>query len=485
MKEGTYPWRPHRIPNVGKDHLVLADWRLSVSPGRSLVKVTDQRGTEQLCGRIAHEANRADGPTQLVVHESGAVTPFPVSKDDAVLVGLITLDHLAEHPELLRFDLNHLLDLIGWHRNGQYRRKATQALERIAKMSSQFDRGVWYNRKDQSTEPYCGGVIAEVRVESTRGRSRVGDRPCRLQWTDSFRQSLLDGNKLDIDLSLLRQFSKGSALQLFRHLNKVWFGGRRPSLYERDLKELATTHLMMAPSDWLKRNFTEVLKEHEQVGTILPAPASERFVGSHKRYRARFAPGPAWQPKAKAASNGSEAEKLVVTYHQKRFDAKNCTPTKAELASANKLLAETTLPELLLLLDAVVADVKAGSQKDLYFQYAVRHFELRLAVRGKAAEQVQEEQAKQVAAEAALRDAEAAQQQADERRKQRRQQWSQLPVDDKAVCVQRAHDKQLSDKGRERILSGSIDSPPAEVLSEMERLLEDRLITLSTPHDAD
>ncbi|MEM9354714.1 MAG: hypothetical protein AAGB04_00745 [Pseudomonadota bacterium] len=155
--------------------MVLADWRLSVSPGRSLVKVTGQPGGELLCGRIAHEANRADGPTQLVIHESGAVTPFPVSKDDAVLVGLITLDHLAGHPELLKFDLNHVLDLIGWYRNGQYRRKATQALERIAKMSSQFDRGVWYNRRDQSTEPYCGGVIAEVRIEATRGRSKVGD----------------------------------------------------------------------------------------------------------------------------------------------------------------------------------------------------------------------------------------------------------------------------------------------------------------------
>lgn len=479
MKEGTYPWRPKKIPAVGKDHLVLADWRLSVSPGRSIVEVRDQGAPERLCGRITHRAQRADGPTELVTHESGAVTPFPVTKDDAVLVGLITLDHMAGHPELLRFDLNHLLDLVGWHRNGQYRKKATQALERIAKMSSQFDRGVWYNRRDQSTEPYCGGVIAEVRVESTRGRSRRGDRPCRLQWTESFRQSLLDGNKLDIDLVLLRQFSKGSALQLFRHLNKVWFGGRRPSLYERDLKELATTHLMMAPSDWLKRNFTDVLKEHERIGTILPAPASERFAGTHKKYRARFAPGPAWKSQAKSAvKSNSDAEQLVVAYHQQRFGTKRCQPTKAELTAATQLLATSTLPELLLLLEAVVADVMAGAKKDLYFQYAVRHFELRLALRSKESDRLREEEAQRVAAQAARYELEQQERQAEQRRAERSAAWTQLPVDQKKRCVQRAYDKQRSDKGRERILNGSIETPPLEMLAEMELLVAE----LSSTH---
>ena len=61
-------------------------------------------------------------------------------------------------------------------------------------------------------------------------------------------------------------------MQLYRHLNKVWHGGRKPLLYERDLEELACGHLLMSRTKDTKRNFSAIVAEMESKMFIAPLP---------------------------------------------------------------------------------------------------------------------------------------------------------------------------------------------------------------------
>ena len=208
--------------------MVLADWRLSLSPKNAVTLVTGKKENDSVafCGVIAFQTTRSDGSLQQVVHESGAVTPFPINKDDVVLVAMMTLSHLAGHPEILQFDVPHVIALLRWPENTHSRKKIDDALKRFKAMDSQFD-GVWYDRKDRSTTSYNSGIIAEISVVKKRGRPQAGQRLCRLQWTAAFRQSLLNGNLLNINLELLSQFKSHAGAQYYRHLNKVWHSGNK------------------------------------------------------------------------------------------------------------------------------------------------------------------------------------------------------------------------------------------------------------------
>ncbi len=473
-KEGTYPWQAKAIPKVGKDHLVLADWRLSISKKDSITHITNNKENagEEKCGVIAYKTTRADGSTQTVVHESGAVTPFPVTKDDLVLVALITLSSLAKHPQLLWFDVAHILALLRWPNNGHYKNKVKQALERFEVMTSRFD-GVWYNRKDNSADAYTGRIIAECTVVTKPGRRTAGERLCKLQWSDAFHQSLVDGNLLSIDLVRLAEFSQPLAAQYFRHLNKTWHSGNKLFIYDRDLTELACGHLLMADSNWMKRNFTkQVLRPHEKAGTLNKVPDAERFYGKRGRWRVRNTPGPAWESQTPAKASVNEARVFVETYHQRRHGIAHHRPTKKELAAADRLLAKSTLDALLAVIDDVVTQLKSGKGDDVHFQYAETIFRHQVAKR-KEVQATHIKQAvhnKKVDQLASRKDDDRQAQEASFAKQKAL--WASASEAQRIEASQLALENDQSQVVQDRILNSTLDNPVPEMLNALEQLLQ-------------
>jgi hypothetical protein len=111
-------------------------------------------------------------------------------------------------------------------------------------------------------------------------------------------------------------------MQLYRHLNKVWHGGRKPSLYERDLEELACGHLLMSRTKDTKRNFTAIVAEMQSKQFIAPLPPEQRFTKSQGRWRVRIEPYKSLviSPEKTAIEiAGAEDQLLVAAYLRHRF----------------------------------------------------------------------------------------------------------------------------------------------------------------------
>lgn len=456
MTEGTYIWRPDKVPTIGKDHLVLADYRLSVSKRNSVSIVTDPANQDQesFCGLVAFESQREDGTPQQVVHESGAITPFPNTKDDVVIVAMITLSHMAGHPEKLLFDIPHVISLLGWTQDTFYRDKVKKALTRTKAMTTRFD-GVWFDRKDRSCRSYDSGIIGEFSTTPQPGRPAVDRRLSSLQWTPAFRQSLLNGNLLNIELPLLTSFSSHAGTQYFRHLNKVWHSGKKPFYYERDLEELAYDQLQLGQSAWMKRNFTEMLDEHVEKGTVLQATDQERFLYVEKRWRVGVRPGPAWQTKRTCGAKYSEPHKLVTAYHRKRHGVQSHQPIKNELSCAKRLLAEFSLDDLLAAISEIVKRLKSASGDDVYFHYAEALFRQQLAKQDRKSSET-------------ARMSEPNDQQVREAKRERRARYQALSDKKKQSLFQSVQAKTSSATLLQELQKMNLERPPAAVLQEME-----------------
>ena len=152
--------------------------------------MVERESLEEKRGVIEYEVTRADGSLQRVVLESGAKTPLPINDDDMVLIALLTLNDLAGHPEVLWFEVSHILALLRRPDNPFNVRKVKRAIERFQRMSSSFE-GVWFSRKEKKVLPsYDTGVIAESGCVSKAGRRKKGERLSHVQWTKSFHESL-------------------------------------------------------------------------------------------------------------------------------------------------------------------------------------------------------------------------------------------------------------------------------------------------------
>ena len=473
MTEATYQWESTRVPTSGKDHLTLSDWRMSI-PSKHSILDESTGGREEKRGVVEYQFPRPDGSLQRVVLESGAATAFPVTDDDAVLIALITLNDLAGHPEVLRFEPSHLLALLRRPDNPFNIAKVKRAIERFQRLSSSFE-GVWFSRKEKKVLPtYDTGIIAESACLSKRGRRKKGERLSHVQWTKSFHESLKEGNLLSIDLELLASWNRPGAMQLYRHLNKVWHGGRKPSVYERDLEELACGHLLMSRTKDTKRNFAAIVSEMEAKQFIAPLPPDQRYTKSQGRWRVRIEPhaqnGGTASKTATEATSASEPRELVTTYLSHRFAVVGRAPATKEIECARRLLTKASLSRLLDLSPTVSATVRSRNASDLYFSFAERVYEDALA----ASEQAQREGSKRREATtiATIRSEDAA---ADWQAKQKRRsrllaEWRHSTAEQQASCVERALGRDSTRAYRDRILDSSIDEPAPEVLSELESL---------------
>ena len=389
MTEATYHWDATSVPASGKDHLTLSDWRMSI-PSKHSILDESSGGREEKRGVVEYQFPRPDGSLQRVTLESGAATAFPVTDDDAVFIALITLSDMAGHPEVLRFEPSHVLALLRRPDNPFNIAKVKRAIERFQRLSSSFE-GVWFSRKEKKVLPtYDTGIIAEAACVSQRGRRKKGERLSHVQWTKSFHESLEEGNLLSIDLELLASWDRPGAMQLYRHLNKVWHGGRKPSLYERDMEELACGHLLMSRTKDTKRNFAAIVAEMESKQFIAPLPPEQRFIKSQGRWRVRIEPHKvpgqlAGVDRRSKYAAGTEDQQLVAAYLRHRFAGGAArSPAMKELACARRLLAKASLARLLELTPAVAASVQSRKANDLYFSFAERFYEDALAADAQA-----------------------------------------------------------------------------------------------------
>jgi len=478
MIEGTYEWRPDHIPTFGKDHLVLADWRLS-TPRRKWQRRS--QGAET--GVFEYEFERPGNRSQLVTLESGAETPFPALNDDQFLISLMTLSELAGCPEVLRFEPSHLLRVIRRADCQNNIRRAQEALKRYKAMSAHFE-GLWFDRKAAKGDlSFSSGIIADFGFESGRGRRKQGtQRASYVQWTKSFYESMKNGNLINVNLDDLAACSaRTGAMQLFRMTNKVWHGGRKPSVYQRDLKELACAHLRMKNDKWTKRNFHNIVEWMEKAEFIKPAEKADRYLRvAHGVWRVQLEIHPSRVVKGRThkivsvsdnrhvATKPDEATRLIQAYMQARFQRTDYRPTKKDRDRAQSLLKQTSLDVLLQWIPKVVAAVRAKNADDCYFGFAEPYFQKELAQQTSrtARKQQHDDQSQQV-----RDDLDRIEHQKNEKRAQhqaRLQLWCDASQEQKTGYVQAALNEATTSAARETILNASFDAPPAAVLRQIQ-----------------
>ena len=488
MIEGTYDWQPNRIPTYGKDHLVLADWRLS-TPQRKWKQ--GSQGSET--GVFEYAFERPGNKTQIVTMESGAHTPFPALNDDQFLIGLITLSEMAGCPEVLRFEPSHLLKIIRRADCQNNINRAREALKRYKAMSAHFE-GLWFDRKSTMGDlGFSSGIIADFGFETGRGRRKKGvKRASYVQWTKSFYESMKNGNLMNISLDDLATCSaRTGAMQLFRMTNKAWHGGRKPSVYEREVKELACGHLRMKNDKWTKRNFQNIVQWMEKTHFIKPAAKEARYIKIAQgiwRVRLEIHPsrivekgsrgnGPCSTKSLNSKGNSQQptgleepshfepgCKSLVSAYMKARFNRTDYRPSRKDTERAKSLLKRASLESLLQVTPRVVQTVRNKNADDLYFGFAEPYYLKAIETSKTSARQNarQEEERESIDHDLARLN-----RQGTAKRTQylaKLQTWKAATPEEQADYVQAALDEATTSTAKETILSASLETPPAAVL---------------------
>ncbi len=476
MTEGTYQWDSKHIPTVGKDHLVLADWRLSIP-----TKKWKQGSAGKETGVFEYEFERDGKKAQTVKMESGADTPFPSLNDDQFLIALMTLSEMAGCPEVLLFEPSHLLQLLRRSDNQGNLNRAHQALVRYRAMTTHFE-GIWFDRSTRSVElDFTTGIIADLGWGSGKGRRRKqSTRSCRLQWTESFHDSMKNGNLLNINLVDLTSLNKRTtAQQLFRITNKAWHGGRKPSVFEMEVKDLACGHLRMKDTKFARRNLLEVISFIEGQGFYKKATPAERCYQLARgiwRVRLELHPEKTIESKTKKIKNTAvattEARQLVTAYTSVRFNRSSYSPTLKEIACAERLLKDAPIEELTVITAQVATQVKSQNAADKYFGFAEPYY-IELLQQNKTAAK----DATKRATGAATVHEQA--NKSDQHRLAKEKRWHQLKLEfasasfeEQKKCFELALARDSAPAYRKRIEESTIDNPAPEVIRELEILLE-------------
>ena len=461
------------IPEWGFDHLVLADWRTSVLR----FQPRDDDGRQPSIFKTGYRT--AAGVDLTVRLERGAATDFPAAQDDDVLLGLLYLAHEQGFPDIVRFLPDQLTRIIRWPRNDRSYNRITTALDRYKKLSATFHHN-WYSKKDRAIKlQLMTGIVAQAEVVTHRGRRAANAQPeSHVQWTENFAASLREGSVLPINLRLLYGWSRPGAKQLHRQLNKTWRGGRKPTIYERDLRELACGHLGMTDCKSLKRNFHQVVLEMEQKGYLTPMAFKERYIKIGTGiWRTRFElhPDHVMRPptsalaagKAKQAGELDDAQRLVREYHQARFGRTSYAPKPRELDHARELIAAFGAEPVFAVTTAVGQAVRAQNQNDLYFGFAVPYFRktIESAASGRGFRQQLSDRST-----AAHVDQDRIKRQAVERERQRSMllaAWRDATARERDRYRESALHRAPSETARRRIRISNLDEPVPEILQEV------------------
>lgn len=457
------------LPRFGKDHLALADWRLSVPHQRN-------RGGESL-SFIEFDFPHASGAKHVSL-EGGSRVGLPTDSDDLYLIGLLTLAAALDFPAKFHFEPSHVLQVLRMPVRDRHIIAQRRAYERFVALTAMF-RGTWFDRQSKRIDgDFITGIIAEVCYEPRRGRRPKGELPASyVQFTDNFHRSLAEGNLINVDLELLANWSSPTAALLFRHLNKVWHSGRKPFHYERDLKEIACGHLHMSAGKNLKENFGNALREMETRRYLATMPSEQRFQMVRRgvwRVSFELHPDRVFKPKAVrkivGATAVTDAHEIITSYARARFGSKEYRPRDHELAHAATLVAEFGRDAVLRVLPRVVERVKQQSKEDVYFGFAAPYFrkELDVTTSGHSLRE------KTAATSSRTR---MDQDRVGEEIRQRQQRhttllaaWRSATAPERAAFRASALQRAGSETARRRILNSNLDEPLHDVLQELDRV---------------
>ncbi|MCG8448957.1 MAG: hypothetical protein MI725_05180 [Pirellulales bacterium] len=452
------------LPRFGKDHLALADWRLSVPHQRRNV------GGGESPAAVAYEFDHS-GDKKRVSLEGGATIGLPTDADDLFLIGLLTLAAGQEFPAKLHFEPSHVLQVLRLPVRDRHIARQRKAYERFVALTAMFE-GAWFDRKAKSARgDFITGILAEVYYEPRRGRRRKGEQPASyVQFTNNFHESVLRGNLINIDLELLATWNSPTAALLYRHLNKVWHHGRKPKLYSRDLKEMACGHLQMTDGKNLKENFSKVLQELEKNSYLSPMAKQERFESIRRGvWRVHFEIHPDRVAKSKqvAMPSSNEAKRLVEHYAKLRHSHQDYQPEKHELDRADALISEFGLDATMKVTVQVAEAVKRQNQSDVYFGFAVAYYKKLLQRQIQIEAKSNNQQKLNQLADVHAQRIEHQSRQREQLYQQRMQIWKQSDVSERKLPIERALTKATSETVRDHILSSTLDNPAPEVLREI------------------
>ena len=171
------------LPRFGKDHLALADWRLSVPHQRHVAG-----GGEPLAA-VQYEFDHPSGKKRVSL-EGGATIGLPSDSDDLFLIGLLTLASTLGFPAKLHFEPSHVLQVLRMPVRDRHIISQRKAYERFVALTAMFE-GAWFDRKAKAASgDFITGILAEVYYEPKRGRRRKGQQPASyVQFTNNFHES--------------------------------------------------------------------------------------------------------------------------------------------------------------------------------------------------------------------------------------------------------------------------------------------------------
>lgn len=327
---------------IGKDELNLADWRISVT--------THQQPQTKDGGKIdfvEYVLPSASGPDQKVTLEAPSRKGLPTPADEDVLIALLALakeENFAD--DIMHFVPGHLIQIMGWQRNQKSMDRLEMALKRLTALTITYEL-TWYNKMTAEVEPILvTGILAESKLVRRRGRHAKDQVPdSYIQWTNDFYQSIRSGNLTNLDLDLYFSLKRPGAKQLYRHLNKRWFNGRKPNRYERDLTHIATGHLGLKPGKDMKRNFHNLIKELEACCYLTTMSEMDRYRKIRPGiYRVCFELHPDRMTRRKAATQtvepGGAGEQIIQSYYKHRFNEDGHRCKVREISFVESLLAE-------------------------------------------------------------------------------------------------------------------------------------------------
>jgi hypothetical protein len=221
-------------------------------------------------------------------------------------------------------------------------------------------------------------------------------RPCRneprdsyVQWTNNFFNTIKAGNLTDIDLDLYFSFSRPGTKQLYRHLNKRFYGRKAAERYERDLVHLACGHLGMKNSKYVKRNLDQCIRELEGHGYIVPETKEGRYRKVRPGvWRVGFSLDPSRRKAVRksgvardlvsSAPERTPARDLVATFHRLWSRVGEYEPAEKELVIANRLIGDhglntvqAALPRLVKILKQKWPDCRTFKGVEAYIAEAL------------------------------------------------------------------------------------------------------------------
>lgn len=265
----------------GRDHLNLAEHRISVLPRRQPV---DDRGKK--LDEVTYDSTRYDPVLKRRVPRSVTLTTnsrlgLPTPADENVLLALLCVarqQNAFSDPKVY-FTPHELFVLMRWSPNSRSYERFRDVLERLSALRLIY-RNAWWDSHTRGFETeFSTGLIASYELTRQRtGRRKAGTLPPSwIVWNPNFFESLQAGSVKRLNLEQVFSLKLPASQQMYRYLDKHFF---YTSQVDIDLREFACGHIGLSTAydtGKLKSRLRPAIAELESIRFIEPAEESARF----------------------------------------------------------------------------------------------------------------------------------------------------------------------------------------------------------------